>query len=364
MNIAFVNPEYPSRSGKDQGGIATYTQIMASILAQAGHHVHILVKNGIRHGAGGEPISIHTFDSLQSTDLFHRLRSRVEGEVSWERGFGRGVRQCLLAIHEKSPLDIVEVPEYNGLACALHPRMPFPVVVHFHTPTVLVDLYNAVEITLRRKRWYAFEKKASNCAMAYRSPSGALAKEMGNRYGIAERRITVIRHPFDTTVFDAIEKTRKNTSIDFLFVGRLERRKGAEILLNSLRRILSLDRRIGFTFAGEYAIGEVDRYRGAIERSLPDDDRKRVWFLGPANHDWLPILYCRSDALIFPSLFENAPYTLIEAMASKLPIIAANTGGIPELIRHGENGLLFNPEKPDELLACIQALIDHPHQAA
>ena len=50
-------------------------------------------------------------------------------------------------------------------------------------------------------------------------------------------------------------------------------------------------------------------------------------------------------------------------MAAKLPIIGANTGGIPEIIHHGENGLLFNPDNSDELVECIQTMIKHAEQA-
>jgi glycosyltransferase involved in cell wall biosynthesis len=191
----------------------------------------------------------------------------------------------------------------------------------------------------------------------------ALTHEMSNRYGIPENKITIIRHPFDTSIFDAIAKTRSGDHVDVLFVGRLERRKGAEVLLKNIQRILSLDKRLRFTFAGEFAIGDMDMYRSAIERSLSEIDRKRVWFLGPTKREKLPVLYCRSHMICIPSLFENAPYTVLEAMAAKLPIIGSNSGGIPELIRHQETGLLFNPDNSDELVANIQTYLDNPAQA-
>jgi glycogen synthase len=363
MNIAFVNPEYPSLSGQDQGGIATYTHCMALACAELGHRVHILVKKGIVLKPIHRSVIVHEYGPLPSRSPFRRLKKIMNGDIVWEHEYGLGVRQLILAIHENEPLDIIEAPEYNGLAGELHPPFPCPVIVHFHTPTVLVDLYNAEKINWRRKQWYSFEERACQNAAAYRCPSLALAKEIGKRYGIDERHIAIIRHPFDTELFDAIEKSRNNKHFDVLFVGRLERRKGAEFLLTHLQRILSLDLCLRFTFAGEYSIGDLDKYRCAIERSLPENDRKRVWFLGPVKRDKLPILYCRSDVLCFPSLFENAPYTVLEAIAAKLPVIGANTGGIPELIRHGENGLLFNPDSPEELLECIRTVINHPDKA-
>ena len=50
-------------------------------------------------------------------------------------------------------------------------------------------------------------------------------------------------------------------------------------------------------------------------------------------------------------------------MAAKLPIVGSRSGGIPELINHGENGLLFDPENADELVDCIQQLIVNKEQA-
>jgi glycogen synthase len=360
MNIAFVNPEYPSLSGHDQGGIATYTYSMALACAELGHRVHILVKCGTIINQCHRGVILHEFTPIPFGGPFRLLSRALNGNIFWEREYSTGLRQLLLAIHGNDPLDIVEVPEYNGLASELRPPFPFPVVVHFHTPTVLVDFYNAIKINRDRTQWYTFEKKACLHANAYRCPSMALAKEINKRYGIAENRITLIRHPFDTALFDTIVKSRSSDHVDMLFVGRLERRKGAEILLKNIQRILSLDNRLRLTFAGEFAIGNTDMYRSAIERSLSESDRKRVWFLGPTKREKLPVLYCRSNMICIPSLFENAPYTLLEAVAAKLPVIGANTGGIPELIRHGESGMLFDPDSSDDLVACIQFYLDKP----
>jgi glycosyltransferase involved in cell wall biosynthesis len=76
------------------------------------------------------------------------------------------------------------------------------------------------------------------------------------------------------------------------------------------------------------------------------------------NRSDLAVLYCRSSIFLIPSIFENAPYALLEAMAAKLPVIGADSGGIGEIIRHGENGLLFPKENPDGIVRCIGDLID------
>ncbi len=364
MNIVFVNPEYPSPSRNDQGGIATYTYSMANACARQGHHVHILVKQGTVPKQINPDVAIDVFDHVSLPGPVRWFSRFFNGETVWERRYSWGLRQKLLDLHNKEPIDIVEVPEYNGMGYELAAPLPFPIIIHFHTPTVLVDYYNEIKITRGQKQWHLFEARALDNAIAFRCPSAALKMEMCRRYSIFEDKITLIRHPFDTRPFDSIKKREYCQGvIDVLFVGRLERRKGAGILLRKMPPILSLDPRIRITIAGESTIGDMGIYRNAIERSLSEIDRKRVFFLGPAKREELTALYCRSDIFCIPSLFENAPYSLLEAMAAKLPIVGSRSGGIPELINHGENGLLFDPENADELVDCIHQLIVNKEQA-
>jgi glycogen synthase len=365
MNIVFVNPEFPSPSGHDQGGIATYTYSMANACVRLGHCVHILVKRGTVPKQVSPHVTVDTFDHVPLPESVRWFSRFFNGETVWERSFSWGLRQKLHELHKIEPVDIVEVPEYNGLAYELAPPLPFPIIIHFHTPTVLVDFFNAQKITRRHKQWHMFEAKALENAFAFRCPSSALKIEMRRRYAIPEDRITLIRHPFDTAPFDFIKKGDSGQDvIDLLFVGRLERRKGAEILRREIRPILSLDPKIRITIAGESTIGDMGIYRNAIERTLSEQERKRIFFLGPTNREELTALYCRSDIFCIPSLFENAPYSLLEAMAAKLPIVGARCGGIPELISHGENGLLFDPENADDLVNCINQLVINRDKAA
>jgi glycosyltransferase involved in cell wall biosynthesis len=309
-------------------------------------------------------VAVDVFDHIPLPGSVRWFSRFFNGETVWERGYSWGLRQKLLELQKTEPLDIVEAPEYNGLAYELASALPFPIIIHFHTPTVLVDFYNAQKITRRHKQWHSFEAQALNNAFGFRCPSFALKMEMCKRYAIPEDHITLIRHPFDTTPFDSIKKRRTCPDvIDVLFVGRLERRKGAEILRREILPILSLDHRIRLTIAGEATIGDMGIYRNAIERTLSEQERKRIFFLGPAKHEELTALYCRSDIFCIPSLFENAPYSLLEAMAAKLPIVGSCRGGIPELIHHGENGLLFNPENTGELADCIRQLITDKNRA-
>jgi glycosyltransferase involved in cell wall biosynthesis len=365
LNIVFVNPEYPSRSGHDHGGIATYIYSMANALAKEGNTVHILAKSRTMPDLLQPGIRFHQFEHTPVRRLFPSLDKLMHNDSVWERGYSLAAKELILRLHADEAVDCVEIPEYNGLACEFTSPLPFPVVVHFHTPTYLIDSYNQKKVTGRQKQWYALEAKALSRAHGFRCPSNSLKKEACRHYGIDETLVSVIPHPLDTTAFDAIRRSdAKKDVVDILFSGRLERRKGGEILLHDVSRILALDPRIQITLAGELEMGESGSYRNGIERSLSEKQRHRIWLLGPAKRCDLPVLYRRSDIFLMPSLFENAPYALLEAMASRLPVVAADTSGITELIHNNENGLLFNLNKQDSLLDCIKAVLASPQKAA
>ncbi len=362
MNIALVNSEYPSPTGKDHGGIATYVYTMANALADAGHCVHVCARNNTLPDKLNDKVIFHTFKYSPVQTPFTFLSRRFNGRIYWEKGCSQSLLECIHAIHEKTPLDAVEIPEYNGLASQFSSPQPFPVIINFHTPTILIDKLNLTPATKQRRRWYTYEKNALKNADAFRCPSKALAARLTGLFSLPQEEISIIRNPIPTTFFDVIRKrqSRPPKRCEILFSGRLERRKGAEIILRIICKILAIDPSIHVTFAGETEMGESASYRLAIERAVGHENRERIWFLGPQDRERLSLLLCRSDIFIMPSLFENAPYTLLEAMAAQLPVIGADTGGISEIIEHNETGLLFSPDTPEELCACIREYITKP----
>ena len=104
--------------------------------------------------------------------------------------------------------------------------------------------------------------------------------------------------------------------------------------------------------------------RAALERRSAELGLAgRVRFLGAGTRDDVVRLFRAADAALLTSAWENLPHTLLEALAVGTPVIATAVGGIPEVVRDGENGLLVEPGDPEALAAAIRRFVDDPELA-
>lgn len=85
-------------------------------------------------------------------------------------------------------------------------------------------------------------------------------------------------------------------------------------------------------------------------------------FVGYLHGLELGSAYASADAFIFPSRTETLGLVLLEAMSAGCPVVAANSGGIPDIVKDGENGFLFNPEDENGAMIATQKLLNNPLQ--
>ena len=130
-----------------------------------------------------------------------------------------------------------------------------------------------------------------------------------------------------------------------LYVGRLAPEKTLERLLPTLRQLPNSH--LAFVGAGPEAATLKRVFRGAP-----------VTFVGSLSGDDLAAAYASADMFALPSSTETLGLAAIEAMASGLPVIGADRGGIPDIVVDGETGLLFDPDRPETLLRAATTLAE------
>ena len=139
-------------------------------------------------------------------------------------------------------------------------------------------------------------------------------------------------------------------------VGRLHPAKGHPLLFEAVRRLLAQGRRLVVLVVGE---GELRGDLEALARRLGLEGSVR--FLGRRAD--IPAILNLLDVVVMPSRWEGLSIALLEAMAAARPVIAAAVGGIPEVVEHGQTGILIPPGEPEQLCAALARLLDRPGEA-
>jgi glycosyltransferase involved in cell wall biosynthesis len=364
MRIALLSFEYPPETGF--GGIGTYTWYQARALVKLGHVVHVLA------GAGGsserrlrtvehDGVIVHRIKSdglvsraagLLGAAGLRWTRSRIENGWSMYRG----LRELL----ERHAYDVIEMPECGGEGWIVNQLIRGArTVVRFHSPAQLImDSYPVSRPDVAGCS--RLERLAMTGAGALTSCSRFLADEVTTRIGLA-RPIEVIPNGIDLALFDAAEpmdvRRRFNLPAErpiILFTGRIETRKGIELCPEIVRTVLERHD-VAFVFAGRDTFGYMEKTLLPSVRSRTL--RGSIHYLG--DLDFVTVRACLRNAAIFllPSLWENCPYSCVEAMAAGTAIVAADQGGMPELITHGTSGLLARCGDPASFVEQLERLI-------
>ena len=135
----------------------------------------------------------------------------------------------------------------------------------------------------------------------------------------------------------------------FLYIGRLSEEKGASTLIRAFSCLSGAKTRL--VIAGEGPL------RGSLECLAGGD--ARIGFTGHLSGRDLAETIRNAMAVVIPSeCYENAPMSIIESMASGKPVIGSSTGGIPEMVRDGIDGLLFEPGNVEDLTNALRRFTD------
>jgi len=173
------------------------------------------------------------------------------------------------------------------------------------------------------------------------------------RWGIPAERVTVNPNPApEVPQLPQREELRRELGMDgptLAFAGRLMAAKALDVALQALQRVPG----VSLVVVGD-GPDRVTLERLTAELGLG----MRVRFLGGRLRDDVLRTLSAADAALLSSRWENFPHLVVEALAVGTPVIATAVGGVPEVVRDGENGLLVPAGDPDALAAAIRRLVE------
>ena len=363
MNVLFLSKEYPPETG--WGGIGTYIYNIAHALSERGHSVHILSLAYKTHPeykeqkTGKGSIHIHRIKPVRfPTPILNHFFFRSLEIIKFNITIILKIKKLL----NSEKFDIIEAPEWRSEAFLLSFIKPkgVPLVIKCHSPSVLLnEVYkNAPTLDSRFVDW--IERTTIRNANLVISPSKNLADIVSEKMGIKINDIDIIPNPLDTEFFSPIPISYKEKNeLKVLFVGRLDRLKGAHIFVEAIPIISKEMPDTSFILIGRDTNTGPNNssMRTYLENLIPNNIKERVSFFGNVERDILIDYYRGSDVCVVPSFYENFPNTVLEAMSCGKAVVASNTGGIPEVIEDGISGLLIKTGDIDDLAEKIIRLL-------
>ena len=189
---------------------------------------------------------------------------------------------------------------------------------------------------------------------------GAVKQALIDNEGIPARRIDVIFNGVDTNAFatDRVARTDIREKLDLseddfviVQIARLDPIKDHTTALQTVERLVSRNSHIRFVIVGD------GPERQRIEKEIEDRELQScVRMLGSRSD--IPELLSASDAFLLTSVSEGIPVTLIEAMLVGVPVVSTEVGGVPEIIKDGESGLLAKAKDDEALADAIERCVE------
>jgi len=321
-------------------GVSEHVHHLAVELASRGHGLHILTTRYRSRYAG----------SLRTTRLGRALilpanRSRFTVPVGWR--LAGDVKRFLLE-HE---FDIIHChgifPPEIAYWAARHASVP--IVVTFHTCGLRLP-------GVVRRGFHLFFPWLPG-AVSARIAVSVAGREWAEPW--FPGRYHIIPNGVDTDAFapgSQLPEAVRDQGPYILFVGRLERRKGLEVLLRAMPAVLRARPEVNLVVAGS---GPLETRCRHLSRDLGVESRTS--FLGQVDSDMLPGLYANCIVFASPALGGEAMgIVLVEAMAAGTCVVASRIPGYDEVVTHRQDGLLVTPGDPSAWADALVSLLASP----
>ncbi len=356
MQILFLSIESPYDPSRG-GGIASYLRAIIPYLINEGHqvtlisHAYLPPKN--------QPKSVNFIIQHIQLPSLHwylaKLGSLVKPlvlplrQLEWSIGFYWTARTVL----KQQPNCVIESAESGALLFGLlHPKK---LVIRLHGSEYIFRKFLNQPLTLGTKINFWLEKQALKRAALVTAPSRFQAEYVANLLGWPADKIKVIPNPLSEDYFLPLPAAKKHARPMILFAGRLASIKGVDTLIQAFPLVQKKYPQALLVLAGPNQLPNLN-----LTLDAKVGINKGLLWLGHQTQTQMQVWYQRASVLAMPSFYETFGLAALEAMACGLPVVATHVGGIAELIKDQQNGLLVSVGDEKELADGICKILENP----
>ncbi|MEI5582458.1 MULTISPECIES: glycosyltransferase [unclassified Agromyces] len=335
----------------DVNGAARFAERLAAGLVERGHEVHVMAPAASRkHGTWKE---VHEGQEMTA----HRLHSWRWYPHDWLRfALPWRIKQNSARILDRVQPDVVHFQSHiivgRGLSVEAQKRGIRIIGTNHMMPE------NMLEFSLIPKAWQEWAvglawkaaRRSFGRAEAVTTPTRRAADFLERATGL--RGVHAISCGIDAHKY--VPNWEPRTENRIIFVGRVTHEKHIDVLLHAVTLLpAELDVKVEIVGGGDQK-RNLENLAG--ELGITD----RVTFTGYVTDEELREAYHRASVLAMPSIAELQSIVTMEAMASALPVVAANAMALPHLVHDGENGYLFAPGSAEDLAAKLRLVLEAP----
>jgi len=313
----------------NQGGVASHVYFLARELVRMGHDVILVVA----HLPGAEALGpLDRYDGIPTLCRFPF--PQTQKLIAWR---WRTLRKVALLrwLHLRKPIDIIHTHTFEDLG---HARRPFGIGAPARVFTNHTSMFLRAAASEHERVGLAERLRAAHLTIA---PSPELC-DVTVGLVIDGGKVVYIPNGVDCQAFQPPQGGR--TSGLVVATRRLVNKNGVDLLIRAWPRVLAAVPTARLVLVGD---GEEHGLLKELSHGLGVADS--VTFRGSLPRDEIPSLYQQATLCVVPSRMEAVSISALEAMASGLPVVATRVGGLPEIVRPGETGVLVEPESPEDL---------------
>jgi len=354
MNVAFVTTEYSTEVEFD-GGLANYLYRVIHTLTSNGHYVEVFTLSEEDEEIIHDGIRVHRIRNRSAIFNFLNRGTRYKFKRTFRfLSLSSCLKRRLFKRHQSQPFDIIQTASCFACGLFLTFWSNAPVVTRVSSFEPLFRKHYKRPLTLDQRICEWLELLAIRRSDAVYAPSRFLANILKSQKGI---QTNVIRPPFfieANDLDDSVYKRHLEGKKYFLFFGSIGFLKGVEIIAQSLPKILSLIPEMHFVFVGTDLEGPHGLSMMEYIHKRAGNYRARIHYIGSLRHHQLYPVIKHCKAVVLPSLVDNFPNTMLEAMAFGRIVIGTKGTSFEEFIEHDVSGILIEPNNSKALSKAME----------